>query len=533
MAYGHNLPWRSAIRLGLRPHAPRQLPVAARCYSSLISLPQISRASTTTPRYCSLDTRILELRRGFATSPLRLKEERPPGEEEKDIVEEEVDEEAKRKEVEEGEKEKKKKEKLEEKDGEGKVESGKREGIPLPADVLKGAASSASGGGRSGNGGSKSSSQRALLKPTVPDVYPQVMALPIAGRPLFPGFYKAITIRDPKATAAIQEMLKRGQPYVAAFLFKDEEANADTISSTDEVYEIGVFAQVTSVFPVAGEEGAINAVLYPHRRIRLTGLHAQDAEDAEVPAEGVPDAPVPIPESYIEEITEEYQERKDKGDVVASFEEPTEIEEPVKPISGGYATGFLKKFGVSIVDVENVADEPFDKKDPVVRAVTAEIVSVFKDVANMNPLFRDQISNFSISQSSGNVIDEPAKLADFAAAVAAGEVAELQEVLETIPVAERLQKALVVLKKELMNIQLQSKISKDVEAKIHKRQREYWLLEQMKGIKRELGIESDGKEKLVENFKAKAAKLAMPEQVKKVFDDVSRTQTPRDASADG
>ncbi|KAI7012001.1 ATP-dependent protease La, partial [Hortaea werneckii] len=55
--------------------------------------------------------------------------------------------------------------------------------------------------------------------------------------------------------------------------------------------------------------------------------------------------------------------------------------------------------------------------------------------------------------------------------------------------------------------------------KIQKRQREYWLMEQMKGIRRELGLETDGKDKLVESFKEKANKLAMPEQVKKVFDE--------------
>jgi Lon-like ATP-dependent protease len=41
----------------------------------------------------------------------------------------------------------------------------------------------------------------------------------------------------------------------------------------------------------------------------------------------------------------------------------------------------------------------------------------------------------------------------------------------------------------------------------------------MKGIKRELGMESDGKDKLIEGFKEKAAKLAMPEPVRKVFDE--------------
>jgi Lon-like ATP-dependent protease len=100
-------------------------------------------------------------------------------------------------------------------------------------------------------------------------------------------------------------------------------------------------------------------------------------------------------------------------------------------------------------------------------------------------------------------------------------------------VEERLQKALVVLKKELMNAQLQKKISKDVEDKIQKRQREYFLNEQLKGIKKELGIESDGKDKMVEKFKEKAASLKMPEAVRKVFDEeLSKLQTLEPAASE-
>ena len=44
-------------------------------------------------------------------------------------------------------------------------------------------------------------------------------------------------------------------------------------------------------------------------------------------------------------------------------------------------------------------------------------------------------------------------------------------------------------------------------------------MEQLKGIKKELGMESDGKDKMIEKFKERAASLKMPEQVKKVFDE--------------
>jgi Lon-like ATP-dependent protease len=119
------------------------------------------------------------------------------------------------------------------------------------------------------------------------------------------------------------------------------------------------------------------------------------------------------------------------------------------------------------------------------------------------------------------VFDEPDKLADFAAAVSTGEVQELQDVLESLVLDDHLRKALLVLKKTLINAQLQSKLSRDVDNKIAKRRREYYLMEQLKGIKKELGMESDGKDELIEKFRdrERAASLKMPEGVWKVFEE--------------
>lgn len=377
-------------------------------------------------------------------------------------------------------------------------------------------AGSGTGGDGSGDGGRRGRrSERALQKNIVPDVYPQVLAIPIAKRPLYPGFYKAVTIKDPGVAAAISDMMKRGQSYVGAFLFKDESADGDVIRSPDEVYDTGVFAQITSAFPIQGEPNSITAILYPHRRIKLSSLIPPGETQAKKTDLDVP-TPEPIPSKAAEE---EASSQEKKGDVVASFEEGTVATKSDAPKEKYEPTSFLRKYPVSIVNVENLTEEPHDPKSPVIRAITNEIVNVFKEVAQMNSLFRDQISTFSMSQSTGNVTAEPGKLADFAAVVSNGDASELQEVLSALNVEDRMQKALVVLKKELMNAQLQSKITKDVEQKISKRQREYWLMEQMKGIRRELGIESDGKDKLVEKFKEKADKLAMPEAVRKVFDD--------------
>lgn len=319
----------------------------------------------------------------------------------------------------------------------------------------------------------------------------------------------------------------------------------------------------------------MTAVLYPHRRIRIDELlpipkiePAKQAAAAKAAAAAEGEAESALP-SKAEGAYSEVDEHRPQIDGPERPEEPAyvgdapltpaesapeaakkgeEVSAPQSQVSKGadavveqaggeavqrdgaasssegdssqpFQTAYLHDYAVSIVNVSNIEMQPYDKKSQMARAIAGEIISVFKEIATLNPLFRDQIANFSMSQSAGNVFEEPEKLADFAAAVSTGEVHELQEVLESMVLEDRLQKALLVLKKELMNAQLQNKISKDVETKIAKRQREYYLMEQLKGIKKELGIESDGKDKLVEKFSEKAKGLLMPEAVKKVFDE--------------
>jgi ATP-dependent Lon protease len=94
-----------------------------------------------------------------------------------------------------------------------------------------------------------------------------------------------------------------------------------------------------------------------------------------------------------------------------------------------------------------------------------------------------------LNQVAANVFDESDKLANFAAAVSIGEVQNS----EFCVVDGRLRKALLALIKELINAQLQSKLSRDMDSKIARRQREYYLIEQLKEIKKELWMESDAK----------------------------------------
>lgn len=360
----------------------------------------------------------------------------------------------------------------------------------------------------------------------LPDVYPQMLALPISRRPLFPGFYKAVVISEPRVMKAITDMVERQQPYIGAFMLKDSNNDTDIIHDISEVHELGVLAQVTSAFPSKDEKTGketMTALLYPHKRIKIDQLiPPKDVKIEDIVVEKVVDNEVASEETKGEETVDKTESATDKvseenTDEIAKApstevtEDPDNYENP---------TDFLKDYNVTLVNVSNLEDEPFDIKSPIINALTSEILKVFKEISQLNSMFREQIATFSASIQSAttNIFEEPAKLADFAAAVSAGEEEELQEVLESLNIEQRLEKSLLVLKKELMNAELQNKISKDVETKIQKRQKEYYLMEQLKGIKRELGID-DGRDKLVDTYKKRVEKLNLPENVQKTFDE--------------
>ncbi|CAI4037223.1 hypothetical protein SMKI_02G0910 [Saccharomyces mikatae IFO 1815] len=411
------------------------------------------------------------------------------------------------------------------------------------SEISKNSKSSASGGGQSSSIRSDSGDGNSKQKPpkNVPEVYPQMLALPIARRPLFPGFYKAVVISDERVMKAIKEMLDRQQPYIAAFMLKNSEEDTDVITDKDDVYDVGVLAQITSAFPSKDEKTGtetMTALLYPHRRIKIDELFPPNEEKENI-NEQTKETDTETTSAEATETTDEQENARlatpKLEDIVVEripdselhqnkrIEQAEEESDELDDVQEGddvNPTEFLKDYNVSLVNVLNLEDEPFDRKSPVINALTSEILKVFKEISQLNTMFREQIATFSASIQSAttNIFEEPARLADFAAAVSAGEEDELQDILSSLNIEHRLEKSLLVLKKELMNAELQNKISKDVETKIQKRQREYYLMEQLKGIKRELGID-DGRDKLIDTYKERVKSLTLPDSVQKIFDD--------------
>jgi ATP-dependent Lon protease len=104
---------------------------------------------------------------------------------------------------------------------------------------------------------------------------------------------------------------------------------------------------------------------------------------------------------------------------------------------------------------------------------------------------------------------EPAKLADLVAGHLGIEVAQKQDLLETLVVAERLEKVYGLMQGEMSVLQVEKNIKRRVKTQMERTQREYYLNEQMKAIQKELGDGEDGAGEVAElEQKIEATKLS-------------------------
>ncbi|WOH00474.1 hypothetical protein DCAR_0519837 [Daucus carota subsp. sativus] len=317
---------------------------------------------------------------------------------------------------------------------------------------------------------SKSSS---AMVPTVfrPEDYLTVIALPLPHRPLFPGFYMPIYVKDPKLLAALVESRKRHAPYAGAFLIKDEPGTDSSVTSgsdteksiyelkgkelLDRLHEVGTLAQITSI---QGDQ----VVLIGHRRLRITEMVSED------------------------------------------------------PLT---------------VKIDHLKDKPYNKDDDVIKATSFEVISTLRDVLKTSSLWRDMFKLILRCTSSlimpylvycDHIGDfNYPRLADFGAAISGANKSQCQEVLEELDVYKRLKLTLELVKKEMEISKIQESIAKAIEEKISGEQRRYLLNEQLKAIKKELGLEADDKTALSAKFRERLEpnKEKCPPHVLQVIDE--------------
>lgn len=160
-------------------------------------------------------------------------------------------------------------------------------------------------------------------------------------------------------------------------------------------------------------------------------------------------------------------------------------------------------------------DEPDEGQDDELKAYMLGIMNSLKEIFKYNPMLQEELK-LLMSQVS---YDKPGILMDLIASTLKIENKNLQDLLEAYDLKDRSRKLLTLLKKELEITHLQNKIQKDIESKVSKQQKEYFLREQLKAIKKELGIEKDEKVTEIDNINEKIKDLHLSEEAQKVLDE--------------
>ena len=164
---------------------------------------------------------------------------------------------------------------------------------------------------------------------------------------------------------------------------------------------------------------------------------------------------------------------------------------------------------VAVVEyLEDQEDDTFE-----VKALTRALISEMKEISDNNPLFSEEMRLNMVN------IDHPGKIADFITSILNIDRNQQQQVLETVNVRERMEQVLVFIKKEQELLRIQKKIQTEINDRIETQQREYFLKEELKAIKEELGITTDAHNSDYQKLKDKLDAFAFEGEIKEAVEN--------------
>ncbi|MDR1867413.1 MAG: endopeptidase La [Treponema sp.] len=132
-----------------------------------------------------------------------------------------------------------------------------------------------------------------------------------------------------------------------------------------------------------------------------------------------------------------------------------------------------------------------------VKALTRALLSEMRQISENNPLFSEEMRLNMIN------IEQPGRVADFIASVLNIDKTEQQRILEITNVRQRMEQVLVLIKKEQELYKIQRRVQGEINERMEKTQRDYFLKEELKAIKNELGMGGDSKSDELRRFREK------------------------------
>jgi ATP-dependent Lon protease len=166
------------------------------------------------------------------------------------------------------------------------------------------------------------------------------------------------------------------------------------------------------------------------------------------------------------------------------------------------------------------------EETPEVEALTREVQALFGRIVGMASYLPEEL------QIAAANVDDPSALCHLVASTLRLKTEERQELLEMISVGDRLRAVLVILNRELEVSELGSRIQSQVAEEIDKNQREYFLRQQLKTIREELGELGDETAE-VEELRQRVEEAQLPEEVRTAVDrEIGRLERLPTAAAE-
>jgi ATP-dependent Lon protease len=156
--------------------------------------------------------------------------------------------------------------------------------------------------------------------------------------------------------------------------------------------------------------------------------------------------------------------------------------------------------------IETLEDQEI--KNLEIEALMANLVNLFDRIVKLTPFLPQEFGAMTKSIAS------PGILADMIASIINATLEEKQQILETLDIKERLKEVTRLVNHQVEILELGSKIQSQVKNDMDKSQREYYLRQQLKAIKEELG-ETDESGVEIDEYREKIAKKNLPEEARK------------------
>lgn len=193
--------------------------------------------------------------------------------------------------------------------------------------------------------------------------------------------------------------------------------------------------------------------------------------------------------------------------------------------SRGHITRFIQKEDFFQVQIEPVVEPEVNTAEGF--ALSRTVLESFEKYASLNKnISKDLVNNIS-------AISDLSKLADTIAAHFPFQIEDKQRLLETSSPTKRLSLLLKLVKMEIDIFSMDRRIKSRVKEQMEKTQKQYYLNEQMRAIKKEMGSEDDGRDELKELEKKIEEKKMSEEAMEKAKQEFKKLKmmTPMSAEA--